>query len=706
MTEFTKNMPKEQKSKETPFSLKPPHFSSEEKTNKIMVPVFNTEIKKNISFSYYDTSVGMPPFCTTNFHVTETLNTDPHMVRSTMYYIPKENYYLDSLGAPLSLIITPFNNKSFFNEILDEPVQCTQCLGYFNSYSNLFEPLKGFKCNLCGNFNKASKDYNFVTAEYKLKERKGYLKKKNIVNEEYFNQEEYLPPVFVFCIEVSKITVNTNYYSQILDSIEKVLEERNFENVSFLIFTSEISILKIKNGIIYEERISDLNDLPFCSPDILFDLEDKSKLFDYLRNNVKPKNSIASVKPLIKYLSQLGNFFVGSKVALFTSNSKENEETGMIKDVLISNRVNINLFTIGQNDYLERIVHFSNGKISKFVNSTDDLYIQLYNLWSEKSVYGVSLQIKTSDQIGKKEIFGSGDTEGTSISLFSHMDTKSTVCASFFIDEDINQDKVYFQIILNYYKEDSKKYVLVCNLGLPVTSDTSLIFNNLCFDSIFCIFVKSVLGDFENFKSKIKNVDETLIKIYSYYRQKCAKDPLPTHLHIPESLKLLPLLVQSMKKSALFNTDQKFGSFQNLISASVLKTLRYFYPRLISFSDYFTTKNLDSTELLSLSFSVIQQSEVYILDNSEKIYVYFGKEVLDELKSEIMEGNLEENKVFVQLVEEIQSEYFYASPVIFIEENSFYENEFFSYFIEDDLHGQLSYENFIRDLHFNVRKKD
>ncbi|KCZ79799.1 hypothetical protein H312_02800, partial [Anncaliia algerae PRA339] len=695
-------MNKESKNDES-YTLQPPQFSSTEKKSRILVPIYDKEIKKNLSQTHYDTSSGTPPLCTTNFSVIETLNSDPNLIRSTMYVVPKNNTMLENLGIPLSFIINPFNHKSYFNEIDDDPVQCIQCLGYFNSYSILFEPLNGFKCNLCGTFNKADKSYNFVTAEYKLKKQKEYGKKKGIVNEEYFDQEDYLPPCFVFCIELSKITIATNFYYQVLDSINKILEEENFKNVSIVIFTDEILILKNKNNLIHEENISDLTELPLNNPEILFDYRNKNILFEYL-HKLKPKNTVTSVYSLLKYLTQMGNFFVGSKIAFFTSSSKEVFETEIINNSLLNNRVNVNVFTIGQNDLLEKVVSFTNGKTYKFVNNTDDLLIHLQNLWGEKSVYGVNFQVKHSDQIGKKEIYGNGEVEGTSLSVFSHMDSKSTIGVSFFIEEEIKQEKVFFQIILNYYKEDCQRYLLVCNLGLDVSANHVSIFNNLCFDTIFCSFTKFILNDFNAWVERKKEVCDKLIKTFSYYRKKCAQNPSPTHLHIPESLKLLPLMLQSMEKGALFTIDLKYHSFQNLLGASVLKNLRYFYPRLISFSEYFTNKSLETCENLSLTMSILDENEIYVLDNGEKIYCYFGKEVLNELKNEIKGGKSEEKEIFNNLLEEIHCEYFSVLPLIYVEENSLVENEFFSFFIEDKLHGQADYEEFVCELHFKVRK--
>lgn len=701
--DLVNQFPKKDAPPQSQYAVTPPSFSVKEKKNKVMVPIFNSEIKKNLSFSHYDTSVGMPPFSTTNFSVTETGNSDPNLVRSTMYVVPKNNSLLENTGIPLSFILTPFNNKSYFHEIDDDPVQCMQCMGYFNGFSILFEPLKGFKCNLCGTFNKAEKDYNFPTAEYKLKKAKGLPKKKEIINEEYFNQEEYLPPAFVFCIELSKIMVATNYYEQILDAIQNVFEEECFENVAFLIFSDEITILKCENGFICEKVLSDFGNLPFSSPEIFFKFENKDEILAHLRK-MQPRNSIFPIFPLVKYLCQLGNFFVGSKIAFFTSSTKETSDPELLKEVMMTNRVSLNLFTIGQNDFLEKIVSFTNGKVFRYVNSTDDLQVNLSNLWNEKSVYGVTLQIKTSDQIGKKEIFGNGDTEGTSLSIFSHMDCKSSVGVSFFIEEEIKQEKVFFQIILNYFKEDGQKYVLVCNLGLQVSGDQNLIYNNLCFDTIFASFLKFILSDFNEWSARKKVVEDNLVKAFSYYRKKCAKNPSPTHLHIPESLKLLPLMFQSMNKNALFNTETRYSSFQNLLGNSVLRSLRFFYPRMISFSDYFVHKNLEEVDLQNLSYDNLDPNEIYILDNGEKIYVYFGKEVLEELKMEIKNGSSEEKEVFSKLVDEICCEYVSVLPVVFINENGPNETEFLSCLVEDKMHGHAGYEDFICEFHFKVRK--
>eukprot|EP00866_Antonospora_locustae_P001151 jgi/Antlo1/1151/854 len=680
---------------------------------KLVTPEVPRELEKNNQLSnYFDTSLGLPPFSTTSFSVTETGNSDPNIVRSTMYVIPHSNYLLESMGMPLMLMIHPFSPRSYFKEAATNTVQCMQCFSYFNPFSVTLQTSKGFRCNICNCENNIDvPDKPHSTVEYRTKEEHSYAKKVEAINESHFFYRQIDEPLFVFVIELSRIAYSTNFYFDALNSIEKAIDDEGwaFRHVSFLIFTEEMSILVAKHGCIYEKRIHDMDDVPFASPDICFDVtcpESRKSLFETLRTS-KPASTVYPISKIVRFVTNMGGFYLGTKVAMFLASSKNSQDLSLYSGILVDNRVSISTFSIVENQTLDCLVYVTNGRSHVYRTGSQNMYMDLCNTTMEKSVYGANVTVKTSDALGKRGIFGNGLVEGANSITFSHMDTKTTAAFAFFIDEILKESQnVYFQIVVSYWKVDGVKRTLVCNLSLYASTKIPLIYNNVSFDTVFCAYVKSVVHDYENWRANLKKAESSLVETLGYYRKKCCENASPSHLHLPESIKLLPALYQALQKNTIFNTKISPNRHKNVLGMDVLKTFRYFYPRLFLFTDFFIEQKMESTRTLKLSYEVLEPAEVYILENGEKIFVYFGRDVCDELRSALRsDARSDERDMLRVIVDELCFEYCCLLPVFFVEQGQGgYELDFNSYLVEDRLHNHPSYEDFIYELHHKVKK--
>lgn len=684
------------------------------KKPRLVTPEVPQELERNRKQGgYFDTSQGLPPFSTTNISVAETGNSDPNIVKSTMYVVPHSNYMLERTGIPLALVIHPLNTKSFFYEEDSRSPQCMQCFSYFNPFSKLLQDSKGFTCNICNNTNHTYVPENsHPTAEYRIEETNDASPQRlGIVNEEYFYHTRIKEPLLVFGIELSRITYSTNFYFEALDSIKKVLDDESFSfrRVCFMVFGEELRVLKIKGSDLHEEKIHDFEDLPFASPDIWFDIgreEQKKDLFDLLES-YKPTGTSYPLSKTLKFISSIGGFYLGTKVALFLSHVKDEVDSSVYSGMLVDSRVSVNAFSISEDTTIDNLIFATNGRIHIYKNGTVDLYLDLFNLVMEKSVYGASITVKTSDALGKYGIFGNGLLEGANSISISQMDTKSTIAFSFFVDEMLREDqKVYFQVIANYWRVDGTRRALVCNLALLASPSVPLIYNNISFDTVFCTYVKNIVNDAENWKKAIKTIETHIVSTLGYYRKQCCKNASPSHLHLPDSIKLLPSLYQSMCKHPIFNTRVSLPEHKNVLGMSILKTFRYFYPRLFTFSDFFIEQKMDQIKNLRLSYETVDSSEIYVLENGERIFIYFGKDVCEDLRDALRsDEESEERDTLRKIIDELCLEYCSLMPVFFIDQGKGgYEVDFNGYFVEDRIQNCPSYEDFIYDLHYKVKK--
>ncbi|KAJ5073126.1 secretory 24cd isoform c [Anaeramoeba ignava] len=55
-----------------------------------------------------DSTQKLPPFSSSNFLVTESINSSPRFIRSTLYLIPRTKQILDEIKIPFTILVEPF----------------------------------------------------------------------------------------------------------------------------------------------------------------------------------------------------------------------------------------------------------------------------------------------------------------------------------------------------------------------------------------------------------------------------------------------------------------------------------------------------------------------------------------------------------------------------------------------------------------------
>lgn len=713
-------------------------FLNQNNRQKITIPSVPSELKKNSELSnYYNTSSGVPPYCTTSFTVSETVNSDPNIVKSTLYRLPSTQYILDKINVKFSVIVNPLTHKAFL-KTSNSPLYCDQCLSYFSNQCPLMDE-GSFRCAICNAINDVklkSAKKKAPTTEPEQNERirellnanahptMEYLHRNSVisqrqeesVHQNYFYLPTKIAPIMIFTIELS--TASAKLYLKSLSLIQKVIKDENFKFKKFAIFIveNEISVIKFKDGKVKIEQADLRNELPFISQDITIPTEeDTDVLFEYLRTEHigTASESRLDVVRIFEYLVALGNYFVGIKMVMFvTQTSRMNNE--FIRESLVYNAISVNLFSMVRNAELEDLVHFTNGRsflipnlddsLEKFSISpvpsytNDEMYMQLYNLCVENSVFRAFSQIRTSDAIGKSTAVGNGLVGGPNSIHFSQLDSESTFQFNLYIDEGIrNEAKAFLQMTVVYYKMDACKYTLVCNLALEGTDKYPAIYNNICFDAVFTSMVK-------NLEVGRQKIDDNLIKVLKCYRVECCKTATSNHLHLPESIKILPVLVNSIAKNPILLKNPLDTKFNHTLGKSTLKTVRFFYPKLFALFDYFTYKTLESVKILNLNYESLSSSEIYVLENGERIYIYFGSEVDPNVRNILtQENDSEEKAVLDSLIDEISCEYSCLLPAVFVMQGKGgIEVEFNSYFVENRLNNCMSYEDYIYFLHHKI----
>ncbi|WUR05051.1 fibronectin binding protein SFBX [Vairimorpha necatrix] len=642
---------------------------------KLKIPDLSTELFKDQKIFYqYDTSISPPPLSTTSCFIHETVNSDPHLMRSTMYVLPKSPNFYENLNIPFGVSVTPFSFKSDSRRSLQHSVRCLQCLSYANNYWLITNDK--VVCNICKHSNdilKICKDpdnisnfLKFPTYEINIPFDQE-IKSKNMVDSEYFDQVIYKYPVFIFLFDSS-----FKFIEDYLVEIKNILNDETFRNLyKKILLMNNTSIFTLDNDELIEYN---LEMSPFIPPDVFIETSKLNNnsinlILDLITSKIENKINNLKVSDVLKKISR---YSVGSKTVIFSSLLKLEEIPNM------------------------SIKIFSNSM--KFKND-------LIKFCCSESFFDISIEVKTSNGIAKNAVYVDTEVQNFNNVFISSMDCSSTVAYTFYIDDHITDSKSFIQFNIKYTTHEGERKVLILNQSYKVSKLPYDVINSISFDTLFSTFCKYISKDIKN----IKHSEEMMVKFLKFYRNSCCKEVSITQFVLPDSAKLLPVLFQSLAKNKIFscsniNEQARKSNIDTLVKFSVEQNLRFFYPRLFTLTDFYMDQDLTKIQYLRLSMSVIDPSEIYVLENSQKIFLYIGKDVDQNLREALFK-NEEEYAVLMKLVDDINGTYGYELPVVVIEEGkSAGEIDFYGYMIEDNMNGVCNYYDYVCELHFKVQK--
>ncbi|AFN82612.1 Vesicle coat complex COPII subunit Sec24 [Encephalitozoon romaleae SJ-2008] len=683
---------------------------------KMKIPDFPLELEKDqASFFSFDTSIQPPPLSTTNCFITETTNTDPNLLRSTMYTLPTDTDTFESMEIPFGLVLNPFNQKAMATELDKEiSVRCWQC----QSYVNIFTRIEGtvFYCNICDSKNQVKEGISnevtrYSTIEYVTRTKNvkvGNAELGNMVSENLFRTTIAHGPVFIFGVDTTVPTL----MEHAVKAIGYLIKDENFrflfKKIAVVLFSDAISLIKASGRIITEVLLSDKLQLPFISPEFLMDVEDNELMDLLIEHTTKMPVGKGNLKngfnDCLKVSISITGYCKGSKMAVFTNTQEKLEEEEIAKQ-LIEVGCSLSVFSM-QKTPASRLCALTTGRSFIYTSETlSKLATDLMNLGTMKSSYKVRVEAKTSDAIRKLSFYGNTAFEHLGFQDFAQMDDKTTFGITFSLEESLkNKSKVYVQMILSFYCFDGSSRVLVMNTSFEASSRISEVYAGLSFDTLSCIYAKYIAMDENTVKEHSKKVENSISRSLKYYRNSCCKEASSSQFVLPESIKLIPLIYQSMLKNSCFSNSASRDSISQVTGFTVEQNLRFFYPRLFAFTDFYIDKSLDKIKALKLTAESLNSEEIYVLDNSQKIYIYIGENVDTSLKEAIFTDKTEENEVLRKMIEEFYSYYDSELPVVFVEEGKGGpEVEFIGYLVEDRLNNIPSYPDYICELHFKVK---
>lgn len=626
----------------------------------------------------YNTDRIPPIFCTTTSYVSETLNSDPCLMKSTMYKVPVSEYALVESAIPFSIVLTPFSEKANVNTI-GSIERCQSCRSLASRLT--INMGSGLMCSIC--------------------EKPSVVLDTNVLNCPTYDvikkDEKIKLPIFTIILDLSAGII----FTQTLSALKKLFEDESFlylyKKIVFLVLNGP----KIMTFQEHTDRLNVLNIDGMAAP-IVFDdicIENTSN-WNFIIEHIgvmKVSNGLhVEERVYLKLLENISQYGPVNAMLFTNKTSEFNFEEYLERNKNIC----LNLFTTNENkmNTLSRLAFYSTGRVFLYKPNNVCLEYNLKQIACTKSVFNLTIQMRASGNVVKTDVIAPTLHNSLGKVYMNHMNPSTTILYNLSLSEPSAKNKC-LQVELNYIDYDGCSKMRVLNMELQTDK---MVYTGLSFDAIFTAYVKMKLDD-------DVNLGEQLSRMFCAYRIKNGfrKD---VNLVMPNLLSGLPVLFQAYDK--MDEPDYKF-----LFGASSEQCIRYFYPTLISLSAYALNPQ---TATLRLTKRNIEDGEVYFLENSREIYFFVARNVDNLLLSSIFTNpqeigknitlvdfnqNTSEGKMCYQIVEGIFNRYGYELRMKVIHAGQPDEINIQKYMIEDDVNAKGDYSSYIYTLHYDIKKR-
>jgi len=300
------------------------------------------------------------------------------------------------------------------------------------------------------------------------------------------------------------------------------------------------------------------------------------------------------------------------------------------------------------------------------------------------------------------------------------------------------QKNVYIQVACLHTDRRGRRLIRISTLQLPVTSSLSNVFRYTEIDSVTNLLLKqavsSALSGNGSFKDKLV---KSCVDMLHAYRVNCASMTSAGQLILPESLKLLPLFVGSIRKMAAFRSgsdirvDERVSSLIRMLGLPIAQTAPLVYPRTFTLWPLSERaglptgvgENVHMPPTIACSSDKFASDRIYLMDNGMGLWIYvreevppnvllnvFGTDMLAEVPAAMARPaedlSLDARRVFA-IVQQIRRERIRLpwQPLIIVLPGTPDEARFLSMICEDRVAGEQNYVDFLCHVHRMVQNK-
>jgi len=681
------------------------------------------------------------------------------------------------------------------------PMRCSRCRAYVNAFFQWANHGREVACNLCGHRMEVPGEYFSPLDQNGRRRDHGERPELLLGTVDYIAPKDYsdtvpVPPSVIFVIEASARSVQSGFFHQVILSIKAVLRflKPPASRVGIITFDSSLQFFAFHKGACEAQLIAvgDIED-PFqpCGVDVLLvDAADDlyhsqlegllSKLPELFKDTcVEQACAFAAMKAATDMLGSAG----GGNVLMFQvmlptvgvgalkvrndmhlPGSPEEEAANVgpqqapflesIARHCLDKGVAVTSFCAPTAGYIDvaslSVVPRKTGGEFFFMpgfdfgRDSEKLHYDITRTVMQGCVYSCIFKLRCSKGLQVESMIAPWDAEVIDPSTFQVARLSVDGVCTFVLQhlERLEGCKhIYLQAACLHTDKKGRRLIRVQTFQLPVTSSLSHVFRFCEVDVVTNLLMKqaatSILTGIPGFKDKLT---KACVDMLHAYRINCASTTSPGQLILPESLKILPLYVSSIRKLTAFRSgtdvrvDEKVAGLAQILGMPMWSTAPLVYPRVYPIQPLPDRaglptgigENVYMPNNIACSFDKLVSDRLYLVDSGVALHLYicrdvametleelFGVstplEVADLMRQREQAGIGEDGQRILAVIQQIRRDRAYPrfpfTPLIVAAAGTAEEARIISLLREDKMAGEMFYVDFLCHVHKFVQNK-
>ncbi|XP_047422343.1 protein transport protein Sec24D isoform X1 [Sciurus carolinensis] len=346
----------------------------------------------------------------------------------------------------------------------------------------------------------------------------------------------------------------------------------------------------------------------------------------------------------------------------------------------------------------------------------------------EKKIgFDAIMRVRTSTGFRATDFFGGVFMNNTTDVEMAALDCDKAVTVEFKHDDRLSEDSgALIQCAVLYTTVGGQRRLRIHNLGLSCSSQLADLYKSCETDALVNFFAKSAFKAVLH--QPVKVIREILVNqtahMLACYRKNCASPSAASQLILPDSMKILPVYMNSLLKSCVLlgrpdtPTDERAFQRQLVMTMGVADSQLFFYPQLLPIH----TLDVKSTALpaaIRCSESRLSEGGVFLLANGLNMFLWLGVSSPPELiqgifnvpslahvntdMTQLPEVGSPHSQQLRMLMGIVQRKRPYSMKLTIVKQREQPEAAFRQLLVEDrGLHGGSSYVDFLCCVHKEI----
>ncbi|MFT7807472.1 protein transport protein Sec24D isoform X1 [Arapaima gigas] len=712
----------------------------------------------------------VPPLVTTDFVVQDQGNASPRFMRCTTYSFPCTSDLAKQCQVPLATVIKPFavvpkNETPLYTVDHGEagPIRCNRCKAYMCPFMHFIDGGRRYQCGFCNCINEVPPFY-FQHLDHMGRRVDVYQRPElSLGSYEFIATLEYCKVSGIWlgvltlawmCVsareegaETSAVRVGFVTYNKILHfyNVKSALAQPQMMVVSDV---AEMFVPLLDGFLVnFQESRSVINNLLDQIPDMFADTGESETVFTpVVQAGMEALKAAECSGKLFIFHSSIPTAEAPGKLKnrddrKLINTEKEKTLFQPVKGVYeelskecVSNSCCVDLFLF-PSQYTDvatmgSICLHTGGSVYKYSNFQaqvdGDHFLRDLRKDMEKPIgFDATMRVRTSTGFRATDFFGAIYMSNTTDVEMAAVDCHKAVTVEFKHDDKLSEDTgALIQCALLYTSIGGQRRLRIHNLSLNCSSQLADLYKSCETDALVNFFAKSAYREMVN--QPLKTVREILVRqtahMLACYRKNCASPSAVSQLILPDTMKVLPVYMNSLLKSAALvgsadlSTDDRAHHRLLVTGMGVEETQALFYPRLVPLANlhahtvclllkYTLAVGCRSTGSFALLLTLKCRksiSEENAKENKSSVKCLYLKH---RRSTSIPELDNAMSKKLRSVIEHMSGQRSQAMKLFIVKQKDRSEVPFRQQLVEDKgLHGGASYMDFLCCIHREIRQ--